>query len=144
MTLRKRGKINGIRTGLALAVLLGGFRAQSCVYFEMSSALVGILKRNNLIESNAGVSTTKKILNRLNVALASFVSTFAAARIEPSLQNSVLIIWLFLRALRPMLPSLEIGPTLVMCLSATQLLSGWMLNPLEQYSNFFLRLKTHN
>jgi len=52
-------------------------------------------------------------------------------------QNSVLVFWILIRAFYNVVPSIPLGSTIVMCLSASQLLSSWIFAPPTQLNKSF-------
>jgi len=117
----KKRKLDGTKTGLALAIVFGGFRVQNCAYSQLFKL---ISRYSSLVR---GISPI--ILRRLIAAVSGFISTVIASTIDPSLNNSVFIIWLLLKTIRTMIPNIPGGSTLIMCVAASQLLSQWWLNP---------------
>lgn len=64
--------------------------------------------------------------------------------IDDTLKNSVIVLWLLIRAIRYTLPfSVPYGDVIVMCLSATQILSTWIRCPWEHAPSYWKFLNKH-
>jgi len=64
------------------------------------------------------------------MAIAGGAAAWVGLQIDPSLMSSTLAFWCLVRAARSLpLPNWKYGPTLVMCLSASQILSCWIAAP---------------
>lgn len=72
------------------------------------------------------------IVRRFHMMIAGFVGAGAAMLIDPSVYGSTLILfWSVVRAVRCYLPNVPFGATIVMCLSAMQILTIWIRHPNE-------------
>eukprot|EP01128_Nolandella_sp_AFSM9_P009149 TRINITY_DN5784_c0_g1_i1.p1 TRINITY_DN5784_c0_g1~~TRINITY_DN5784_c0_g1_i1.p1 ORF type:complete len:366 (+),score=58.62 TRINITY_DN5784_c0_g1_i1:101-1198(+) len=76
--------------------------------------------------------------------LRGLISCFVALKIDGSIHKKrLLLIWLLLRAVRTILPTTTGGPTLVMCLASSQVLTSWIFAPNEVYRPFLNFLNYH-
>jgi len=62
--------------------------------------------------------------------VAAFISALVAINIDGEIQSSItVVLWTIVRALRPFAPNIAGGSVILMCLTAGQLLSTWILTP---------------
>jgi hypothetical protein len=129
-SLRNR-KLSGTREAAAIATLLGGFRAVHCFLFRLS---------NSLRHKTDGIWTKiREQLDHKREFIAGVLSTLIAGRIDDTVSsNSVLLIWIMVRAVRSAIPfNIPYSSLLVMCLSTTQLLSTWIRAPYEHSDTYW-------
>jgi len=106
------------------------------------------------VESSETISTTTPTSGNLlhsvicilcgnySTAIAGAIATAVGSLIDQSLCNSVAILWLLIRAVRPLVPSVPYGAVIIMCLSASQILSTWIRYP-DEHSPSYLRFLDH-
>ena len=109
-------KVSGLRRGLAIGVFFGSFRAVSCTMFR---AL------NSMKTGRRGVDFAKRFVN----AVAGFVGGALFSSIDEDVRNAVFVLWVIIRALRAVLPSVPYGDVVIMSLSASQILSAYVHKP---------------
>jgi len=75
-------------------------------------------------------------------AISGGIATGVSLLIDNSMRTSVVITWLLVRALRFSLPSIKHGDIIIMCLSASQILSSWIRAP-EDLAPSYLHFLYH-
>jgi len=122
MSIRSR-RFSGQRKGAALASLFGTFRAMDCLLWRI---------RNKLEDDGKGKTPLALILKKYPTGIAGGASVIPVMLIDkPSILNSTMVLWLVVRALRSLVPSVPYGAVIVMALSAGQILSTWVAAPEE-------------
>ena len=74
---------------------------------------------------------SKESVSELRPAISGCVGIVLATLLDHSLVNSVFVLWCLMRGLPFILPRIPYGPTLAMCLAATQIGTTWVKRPLE-------------
>ncbi|KAL6058735.1 transmembrane protein 135-like [Balamuthia mandrillaris] len=122
LTLLRR-RVTGARRGLAIGMFVGVVRA-----------LDRVLRWTNIPTSRWRRSSLGGFFGRHGVelplhAVSGALAAYIAIKIDRSLLNSVFVFWCLVRAARSLpLPSVPHGPTIVMCISAAQILTSWIIS----------------
>lgn len=83
-------------------------------------------------------------LKKFHLLIAGTLSAVLALNIDPSIyKSSIIFFWLLIRAIRPYVPYIPFGSTIVMALSSSQILSTWITNPDELDSVYRSFLNFH-
>lgn len=154
---RKR-PVKTIQTkALALGVFVGGSRAldglinylaaRSDHYYNRMRQAISDHSGNNRkkvyqIPSPSLARIILKLMQEHTFAVSTGLASGAAMLIDDALCNSVVVLWLLIRALRYYVPSVPGGSIIVMCLSASQILSTWIRAP-DQHSPSYLKFLDH-
>lgn len=112
----KSRKISGLRSAASLSVLLGSFRSLCCIL--------------SWIEKQKGCPPWMVLLcKKYQTAVAGAAATSLALLVDSSVKQSTFVIWMLVRAIRCVSPTIPFAPTAIMCLSASQILSTWIRVP---------------
>eukprot|EP01121_Diplochlamys_sp_Union-15-3_P019753 TRINITY_DN7517_c0_g1_i1.p1 TRINITY_DN7517_c0_g1~~TRINITY_DN7517_c0_g1_i1.p1 ORF type:complete len:283 (-),score=2.84 TRINITY_DN7517_c0_g1_i1:28-876(-) len=83
-------------------------------------------------------------LRKYRLAIAGALASVIALKIDNSLhESSIVVFWCLMRALRCISPSVPYGSVIVMCLSAAQILSAWIVAP-HELSPTYLKFLNHH
>jgi len=131
ITLLRRGSIlSNLRRALAIGIFTAGVRAGDDILTKLKS------------ESFQGnpQRPVEEFISKYTLGVAAFISALVAINIDGEIQSSItVVLWTIVRALRPFVPEIWGGAVIVMCLTAAQLLSTWLVCPWEHnvaYRNF--------
>lgn len=155
---RKR-PAKGIQTkALALATFLGGSRlldgiinflaAHSDRYYNSFRLAIADTSNNNnrkkvyQVPKPSVARIILKLMQENSFAVSTGLASGAAMLIDDALCNSVVVLWLLIRALRYYVPSIPGGSIIIMSLSASQILSTWIRAP-DQHSPSYLKFLDH-
>jgi len=123
ITLLRRGDlISNLRRSLALGIFTAGVRAGDDILTKLKH------------ESFQGQPQTpvEVWIAKYTLGVAAFISALVAINIDGEIQNSItVVLWTLVRAIRPFVPEFPGSATIVMCLTAGQLLSTWITTPQE-------------
>jgi len=123
ITLLRRGTlVNNIRRSIALGIFIAGVRAGDDILTKLKN------------ESFQGRPQTpvEVFLSKYTLGVAAFISALVAINIDGEIQSSItVVLWTIVRALRPFVPNIPGGSVILMCLTASQLLSTWIVTPWE-------------
>jgi len=130
LSIRSR-KLEGTRKGAALAILLGYFRFLDC--------LIWSLKEAKLITNDR----LKTLIDRYSIAICALISSSLYLSVDTSFRNASMIVYLWVRAIRPFVPSIPFGPVIVMAVSSAHILSTWIRAPEELSPSYRAFLNFH-
>lgn len=111
-------RLYGVRRGVALGAFFGSFRVVSCSLYRLMA----------LFRTKTGRLGTD-FVNRFVNAFAGFVSGAVFSSIDADVRTAVFVLWILIRALRALLPSVRYGDVVLMCLSASNILSTYVHYP---------------
>lgn len=103
-------RFTGVRRGIAIGLFLGSFRVVSCSLFR---ALAAVKTGRHFTD----------VLRRFVNAIAGFVSGSIFSSVDVDVRNAVFVLWICIRALRALLPAVPFADVIVMCFSASGILS---------------------
>lgn len=119
----RRRKLTGLRSGSALSVLLGSFRAVH-VILDWTGRQQGPL-RGSL------PPWLQSMCKKYTRAVAASIAILLSLLVDKSINQSTFVLWLLVRAARCLVPSIPYAPVVVMCLSAAPILSTWATMPVD-------------
>lgn len=126
VTLWKRRLHGNSRRAIAIGVYVGMVR------------LVDRLIRLHCRKPDHDVVDWEGKIRRAHMMIAGFIGAAIALLVDPSIYQSTLILfWSIVRALRVYIPNVPYGSTIVMCLSASQILSAWIRHPEDLDKGYF-------
>lgn len=129
--IRRRFKGN-IRRALAFAVFVGGVR-----FVDMLIRLYCRFKQN-------GGNTLEHYIRKFHMMIAGGLGGFVSLLIDSSLyKSSTFLFWCLVRALRCYIPSVPYGSLILLCLTASQILSTWILYPHQLDPSYLKFLNKH-
>jgi len=123
ITLLRRGSLlSNLRRSLALGIFTAGVRAGDDILTKLKS------------ESFQGnpQRPVEEFISKYTLGVAAFLSALVAINIDGEIPYSItVVLWTIVRALRPFVPDIPGGAIILMCLTAAQLLSTWIVIPQE-------------
>lgn len=115
--LRRRLKGN-VRRAISFAVFVGGVRS-----VDMMIRLYCRFKKD-------GGGRIENLVRKFHMLIAGGLGSFSALLVDPTLYtSSTFMFWCIVRSIRCYLPDVPYGAVIVMCLTAAQILSTWILYP---------------
>jgi len=122
ITILRRGNlVSNIRRALALGIFTAGVRAGDDILTKLKS------------ESFQEPQTPVELwVSKYTLGVAAFLSALVAINVDGEIHTSMtVVLWVVVRALRHFVPEIPGGSTLLMCLTASQLLATWIVVPWE-------------
>eukprot|EP01089_Gocevia_fonbrunei_P002163 TRINITY_DN12156_c0_g1_i1.p1 TRINITY_DN12156_c0_g1~~TRINITY_DN12156_c0_g1_i1.p1 ORF type:complete len:428 (-),score=52.24 TRINITY_DN12156_c0_g1_i1:31-1314(-) len=132
-------KISGIRRGIALSVFIGIVRAFSRLLAWMN------VPQGKWVKSKLGGALTSRGIKLPVHGISGAIAAFISIRfIDPTFLNSTFVFWCLVRSFRTLpLPHIPHADTIIMCLSAAQILSTWIVSP-QDLPKGYLRFLNHH
>jgi len=123
ITILRRGSLlSNLRRSLALGLFTAGVRAGDDILTKLKS------------ESFQGnpQRPVEEFISKYTLGVAAFISALVAINIDGEIHTSItVVLWTIVRALRPFVPDIPGGAIILMCLTAAQVLSTWLVVPDE-------------
>jgi len=97
-------------------------------------------------QKHPGIPDTEveAFVKKYSLAVAGFVSAMTATIIDGEIHNSItIVLWAVIRSARMFLPSYKWAPTVLMCISSSQILSTWVACP-EEHNQAYVKFLTHH
>ncbi len=116
-------RLTGLRRGLAIGLFFGSFRVVSCSLFRVLATV------------KTGRQLTDLIRRFVN-AIAGFVSGAIFSSIDTDVRNAVFVLWICIRAIRALMPAVPFADVLVMCFSASGILSTYVHSPTDHAKSY--------
>mmetsp|Transcript_50709 Transcript_50709/g.127336 ORF Transcript_50709/g.127336 Transcript_50709/m.127336 type:complete len:467 (-) Transcript_50709:28-1428(-) len=74
---------------------------------------------------------------------AAAIAALGAIQVDSTIPSSIVVSWLSIRSIRPYLPDVPYGPTIMMCLTGAHILSTWISKPDELHLSYKFFLDVH-
>jgi len=124
MCLIRRGNIyRNFRRAAALGVFVAGVRAADDILTKLKEAF-------DHDTSKKPKTAAELFVTKYTLGVAAFVSALIAINVDGEIQESItVVLWTLVRAVRPFVPHIPGGSTILMCLTSAILLDTWITHP---------------